>query len=397
MLTRAQAKAQMETRAMTRAVCEQAWTQGMPLKITSDGFPIIMKPSMNCEYRVQGTQDIAYVGLPKTKEEVLAFLETIPRLSVRDLHSAPEGVYTWLLYSTEGGPPQFVASKTETMLELGTVHYSIAMSVGATRVHGAGELWKHGTAYTVNFLSGTFMQSWVLPEPCTLKIMERFIRNKLMTEVLPAFFRGKTLTFSDSPFVADRFLKDALTTDKLEAYVRAGFTVCIHDVSNKAECKSTKGTCKKPVTLEQMKGGKIVTLNAIGEEVPANDPSAVKRFDTNTYKELPLGGRRKTKTGKKARRKTRRRYRGGEDVDPSHVGVRMAESLVGPKEGPPPPVGSPPPLQAMFRRLEADLKLRPFEVDRMMRVYSKSVDDRAPLTEADLRAKLLDLRRKSRR
>jgi hypothetical protein len=59
-----------------------------------------------------------------------------------------------------------------------------------------------------------------------------------------------------------------------------------------------------------MKGGKIVTLNAIGEEVPAGDPSAVKRFDTNTYKELPLGGRKRkfrTRKGKKARRVTRRR------------------------------------------------------------------------------------------
>lgn len=59
-----------------------------------------------------------------------------------------------------------------------------------------------------------------------------------------------------------------------------------------------------------MKGGKIVTLNAIGEEVPASDPSAVKRFDTNTYKELPLGGRKRklrTRKGKKARRVTRRR------------------------------------------------------------------------------------------
>jgi len=56
-----------------------------------------------------------------------------------------------------------------------------------------------------------------------------------------------------------------------------------------------------------MKGGKIVTLNAIGEEVPSGDPSAVKRFDTNTYKELPLGGRRrKTKKAKASRRKTRR-------------------------------------------------------------------------------------------
>jgi hypothetical protein len=310
MQTRAQARALVETRARTRAVCDTAWTEGMPLKITPDGFPIIMKPSMNCEYTVKGTQDIAYVGLPKTREEVLAFLETVPRLTVGDLESAPEGIYTWLLYSTDGGPKQFVASKTETMLELGTVHYSIAMSVGATRVHGAGELWKHGERYTANFLSGTFMQSWELQAPCTLKVMERFIREKLTREVLPALFRGKMLTFSDSPFVTPRLFKEALTTDKLETYVRHGFTVCIHDASAKAECKKTKGTCEKPVTLEQMKGGKIVTLNAIGEEVSASDPSAVKRFDTNTYKELPLGGRRrktKTRKGKKARRVTRRK------------------------------------------------------------------------------------------
>jgi hypothetical protein len=309
METRAMARARIETRARTRAVCADVWAQGMPLKVSSDGYPIVMKPSMNCEYVVKGTQDIAYVGVPKTKEEVAAFLATIPRLTVADLDSAPEGVYTWLLYSKDGSPPQFVASKTETMLELGTIHYSIATSVGATRVHGAGELWKHGGMYTINFLSGTFMQSWELPAMCPLKTMERFIRNKLSSEVLPQLFRGKTLTFSDSTYVAPRFFTDALTTDKLEAYVRAGFPVCIYDAADKAECKKTRATCKKPVTLEQMKGGKIVTLNAIGEEVPSGDPSAVKRFDTNTYKELPLGGRkaRKTRKGKKARRTTRRK------------------------------------------------------------------------------------------
>lgn len=300
----------METRSKTLGLCDEAWTKGMPLKTTSDGFPIVMKPSQNCESRVKGTNDIAYVALPKTKEEVAAFLATIPRLSIADIESAPEGPYTWLLYSKEGSPPQFAASETETMLELGTTHFSIATSVGATRVHGAGELWKHGTEYTFNFLSGTFMQSWTLPKECPLKAMEAYIRRKLQAEVLPELFRGKTLTFSEETFVAPRFIRQGLTTDKLETYVRHGFSVCIHDASAKAECKKTKGACEKPVTLEQMKGGKIVTLNAIGEEVPASDPSAVKRFDTNTYKELPLGGRRrktKTRKGKKARRVTRRK------------------------------------------------------------------------------------------
>jgi hypothetical protein len=396
MQTRAQEKALMETRARTRAVCEAAWTEGMPLKVTTDGFPILMKPSMNCEYRVQGTQDIAYVALPKTREEVVAFLETIPRLTVANLASAPQGVYTWLLYSVDGGPKQFVASKTETMLELGTVHYSIAMSVGATRVHGAGELWKHGNAYTANFLSGTFMQSWVLPEPCTLKVMERFLRNKLQTETLPELFRGKTLTFSDSAFVTDRFLKDALTTDKLETYVRHGFTVCIHDVSARDVCKKTRGTCEKPVTLETMRGGAPPTprrpqrqgseenLTQFAEakrmlqfgEIARPQPTAPAMVPRSRIE--GMGGRKKTKKGKKSRRKTRRRYRGGDDLDPNHVGVRMAEGLL-----------APPPVLEMFERLKTELRLTDAQVDTMIRAYSEAAEDGVYPEEAEFRKYLI--------
>lgn len=52
------------------------------------------------------------------------------------------------------------------------------------------------------------------------------------------------------------------------------------------------------------RGGKIVYLNEAGEEVSASDPSAVKRFDTNKYQELPLGGRRrKTRRGRGKKRR----------------------------------------------------------------------------------------------
>jgi hypothetical protein len=273
----------------------------MPLK-GNDGFPIVMKPSMNCMYRVQGTQDIAYVGLPGSnkpnatpeekegfKAQVRAFLSGIPRLSVEQLESAPEGIYTWILHSDgSGAPPQFAASETETMLELGTVHYSIAVSVGAKAVHGAGELWKHGNEYTVNFLSGTFMDSWrsALPGICPLPTMEFYLKNKLQTEVFPELFRGKTLSFTKDPFVVSRMLGKELTTARLEDYVRAGFVVCVYDKSQEAECKATKSMCKKPVALETMKGGKIIGIAYDGAEVPVADTRAVKWFDTNTYKQL---------------------------------------------------------------------------------------------------------------
>jgi hypothetical protein len=386
----------METRSKTLGLCDEVWAKGMPLKITSDGFPIVMKPSQNCEIRVKGTRDIAYVGLPKTREEVLSFLTTIPRLTSADLESAPDSVYTWLLYSKDGSRPQFAASETETMLELGTTHYAIATSVGATGVHGAGEVWKHGTQLTFNFLSGTFMQSWVLPKECPLKTMEVYIKRKLQTEVLPDLFRGKTLTFSEETFVAPRFIRQGLTTDTLETYVRRGFTVCIHDVSAKAECKRIKGTCEKPVTLETMRGGAPPTprrpqrqgseenLTQFAEAKRMLQFGEVARPQATAPAVVPrsriegMGGRKKTKKGKKSRRKTRRRHRGGDDLDPTHVGVRMAEGLL----------GSPSPLQ-MFERLKTELRLTDTQVDTMIRAYSEAAEDGVYPEEAEFRKYLI--------
>jgi hypothetical protein len=348
------------TRSKTLSQCEAAWKTGMPLKVTSDGFPIIMKPSMNCIFRIKGTQDVAYVGLPGSnrkdatddekagfRQQVLDFLATIPRLTAEEMESAEEGVYTWLLYSKDGSAPQFAASKTETMLELGTVHYSIALSVGATAVHGAGELWKHGTEYTINFLSGTFMDNWrtTLPAECSLDTMQRFLQDKIKRDVFPSLFRGKTLTFTRTGFVVNRFFAGALTMDKLMAYVRAGFVVCRHPKDKVDECKSIKGLCENPMTLEQeMKGGdglavqgqripltpRKAYLNRESTEDPGLSQAAKARLvfasrgmlqTPKTPKEqalaalqrpvspasIGLGRKRKTKKAKAVRRRTRRR------------------------------------------------------------------------------------------
>jgi hypothetical protein len=354
-----------------------------------------MKPSKNCEFVIKGTSDIAYIGLPNEPEDLVAYLKALPHLTAAQFEDADEGVYTWLFASTDGSAPTFAATRTLHDLELGTVHYALATSVGATHVHGAGEVWKHGSLFTFNFLSGTFMEKWVLPEGCTLDIMQSLLQEKLK-ETFPYLTRAKQIAFlpKGETFITQRFLGSELSAEDLEEWVKAGFKVCVHGFDPRnpkedrarahAQCKATRATCKKPVTVEQMKGGKIVTLNAIGEEVPANDPSAVKRFDTNTYKELPLGGRRrKTKTGKKVRRKTRRRYRGGDGLDPTHVGVRMAESLVGPKEGPPP-------LLQMFERLKTELKLTDAQVEAMIRAYSEATEDDVYPEEDEFRRYLID-------
>jgi hypothetical protein len=226
--------------------------------------------------------------------------------------------------------------------------------------------------------------------------MERFLRNKLQTETLPELFRGKTLTFSDSAFVTDRFLKDALTTDKLETYVRHGFTVCIHDVSARDVCKKTRGTCEKPVTLETMRAGAPPTprrpqrqgseenLSQFAEAKRMLQFGEVARPQATAPAVVPtsrlegMGGRKKTKTGKKSRRKTRRRHRGGNDLDPNHVGVRMAESLL----------GAPPTLQ-MFERLKAELRLTDTQVDTMIRAYNEAAEDGVYPEEDEFRKYLI--------
>lgn len=280
----------MIRRSETLAQCEEAWNQGMPLKVSSDGFPLVMKPSMNCMFQVKGTHTIAYVGLPGSnkpdaspeetatfRKQVVEFLASVPRYTAAELDDAPDGIYTWLLYSKGGAGPYFVASRTETMLELGTIHYSIATSVGATAVHGAGELWKHGTETTFNFMSGTFMDAWrsSLPRTCPLELMQVYLQTKLQKEVLPDLFAGRSLTFTKDSFVTARFFKDELTPERLERYARSGFVVCLHDKDAQTTCKTTKAMCATPMASNPSLGGR---------------PTA----------------RRKTRRGTKSRRATRK-------------------------------------------------------------------------------------------
>ena len=444
----------METRSATRALCADAWKEGMPLKVTADGFPILMKPSMNCEFVVKDTQDIAYVGFPDVPKETLIpmlreFLTTIPRLTADELETppamqpdkerkAPDGIYTWIYASTDGSEPTFYASRTAAMLELGTVHYSIATAVGATAVHGAGEVWKHENTLTFNFLSGTFMEKWQLPEGCTLKIMEELLKQTLK-QTFAYSHRAKGLAFRplDTTFINTRFLE--LTTYELDGYVKAGFKVCIHPKDAKEVCKKTKATCARPVTrepssealaeqmkyplsVEQMKGGtqdrptpRTARLQGVPYVPPAlpqiNEARRMLTFGEATREaptapprvpasKLPgMGGRKKlTRKTKLHRRTTRRRRRGGadEDLDPTHVGVRMADSLLAepprrtlsasaPAYAPPAP--DPPEFQ-MFDELAEELGLTPKQRAYMVGTFYDARERKIELPKDRLRKHL---------
>jgi hypothetical protein len=172
-----------QTRSKTRAPCEEVWAKGMPLKVTTDGFPI-------------------------------------------------------------------------------------ATALGATRVHGAGEVWKHGSLVTFNFLSGTFMEKWELPKDCPLETMQEFLKMKLK-ETFPYLVSAKEITFlpKGETFITQRYLGGEVTTEELIEWTDAGFKVCLHGFDPEkpkdrdrahAQCKSTRAACQKPFEVleeDRMKGG----------------------------------------------------------------------------------------------------------------------------------------------
>ena len=327
-----------QTRSKTRAPCEEVWAKGMPLKVTTDGFPIVMKPSKNCEFVVKGTSDLAYVGYPEDPKDLVAYLKEIPTKTAKEFEDAPDGVYTWLFWSTKGSPPTFAATRTLHDLELGTVHYALATALGATHVHGAGEVWKHGSLVTFNFLSGTFMEKWELPKDCPLETMQEFLKMKLK-ETFPYLVSAKEITFlpKGETFITQRYLGGEVTTEELIEWTDAGFKVCLHGFDPekpkdrdraRAQCKSTRATCQKPFTVlqeDRMRGGAPPTPRKPqreGETATSQFEEAkrmlafgqVARPEPTATAPVPesklsgMGGRkRKTKKAKTARRKTRRR------------------------------------------------------------------------------------------
>ena len=88
------------------------------------------------------------------------------------------------------------------------------------------------------------------------KSMQEYLKQRLKA-VFAYLFRSKALKFRENEptFINTRLLE--LTTAELEGYIKSGFVVCIHDKTKKAECKSTKSACAKPMVRleeEEVKG-----------------------------------------------------------------------------------------------------------------------------------------------
>jgi hypothetical protein len=217
---------------MEKGVCQDVWNTGVRHYVdgwwrTPDGwkfvtrfFPVFVKKnpdtkkSFNCDVKTEGGQYVL-ATLPG-REKLAAYLKSIPIW--KDLESLPDGLYTWIFYHRAASPVQFAATTTWSALEMGTTHLAIAARVGASAVHGAGELRKSGDTYTYNLLSGTFTGEWKkkMKGECTPDALEAYIDTEFNRQ-----FPDANKTRTDATLITQDL---PVTEDEIATYTNAGWT-----------------------------------------------------------------------------------------------------------------------------------------------------------------------------
>jgi hypothetical protein len=219
--------------------CAKTWDKGVVYE-PDDAYPIVMKPTSNC--RVPIGDKVAYIQLPEDPKWLDLYIKTVQRFTPQQLLDE-DGIFTWMIYrKTDSNIIQFAASKVRSMFELGTLHRSIAKSVGAKTIHGAGEMKKTGKRIVYNFLSGSYVAKWIdsKDRSCTMEEMEDFLVPKFQ-----AFFPGLELVRSSTGNTFITQTATPVTMEELQLYADAHFTVCLHDTMD--TCKSIRGSCENPL------------------------------------------------------------------------------------------------------------------------------------------------------
>jgi hypothetical protein len=158
--------------------------------------------------------------LPPIGEHIFKqFLDKIPLLSADDIRGAPDGIYTWIVFSRGGVEKQFVACPVRDAFEIGTKHGAIAFRVGATHIHNGGEIMKSGGTMRFNLQSGTYMKYWLKDRA---KKAEGYCNHLELHAYLQEKFKEM---FPDAVFQDDPFKMGNPTAADLKMYRFAGFRI----------------------------------------------------------------------------------------------------------------------------------------------------------------------------
>ena len=195
--------------------------------------PIIMFRDHSCNVRsVDGKY--VFVAAPITGEDinkdpakVQEFLAHFPRLNNRELLSAADGVYTWLIYSeADSDEKKFICTEVVSPYELGTRHQALAHNsrYKIDKIYGAGELVKEGSNIHYNLLSGTYTKPIVRFNYGKTK--KAAIENAFLT-----FFPQAERESDEDGFISKVIL---IKPEILDLYKKYGYTVFYFKTRN--EC-----------------------------------------------------------------------------------------------------------------------------------------------------------------
>lgn len=224
-------------------ICEEIWKEGIRY-IWEDGMGGISKDVFNCKIKSSDGK-VVLVYIPNDPLKIDEFLESTPKFNEKTLRD--DGVYTWILYSTAESPDtvSFVAMKTKSALEVGTLHKAIGHAVRAHKIHGGGEIRKTGNRIEYNTLSGTYVSKWLETRHkkryCLPDELEETIQNKFKT-----LFPEYDLILNSTTYIVNSL---PLLPEDLEDYRRAGFIVEVFD--DNIACKDREKVIIKQILDER--------------------------------------------------------------------------------------------------------------------------------------------------
>jgi hypothetical protein len=205
------------------------------------------------------------------------FLASFAAYNAKELLGAPEGCYTWLLYSRNGESDiEFIAKRATSLWELGSRHIEEACDprygiLPHGRVLGGGELTKQADGISFNLLSGTFTKMLMkkAASPEAMKELSDFIEGKFRDQFSGAavHFLGPTVSEIMDKRQLQSLLKPPavykIPTEEIERCKAFGISIVLSSKEDydKDELMRIAGAAKAPPPIERTRGKRRPSSN----------------------------------------------------------------------------------------------------------------------------------------
>jgi len=201
--------------------------------------PVIMLRDSSCDVQNEDGKYVfvAKLGFDSINRDpalVQELLHKFTRLNDKELLTAKDGVYTWMIYTESEVPaPQpspdlkFICTEVLSPFEIGTRHQALAFNnrTAVGRIYGAGELTKAGPEIVFNLRSGTYTYRMV---------QHNFSRNRAKSKPIIAAFHhffpeAEEDTDPDASMIDN---VKVVSNSVLDLYKRYNYLVILFDTKN---------------------------------------------------------------------------------------------------------------------------------------------------------------------